>query len=92
MQAADGKILLATSDGFFKEACFQSNGSLDTNFGNGGSAIAFNILGFAYALALQSDGKIGQQDKCSCRLNPTGTVDTTFGSGGRLTTNIAFPS
>jgi len=54
--------------------------------------LRLTILGFAYALALQSDDKIGQQDKCSCSLNPTGTVDTTFGSGGRLTTNIAFPS
>src|ERR1700730_2002425 len=58
LQPADGKIVIANSDGFFELVRFQPNGRLDTSFGSGGSAIGFNILGGAYALAVQSDGKI----------------------------------
>jgi uncharacterized delta-60 repeat protein len=100
VEPADGKILVANSDGFFEVARFQANGSLDTSFGSGGRAIAFNILGGAYALALQSDGKIvaagqvqsaGVQEFALARFNHNGNLDTSFGSGGQVITNIGFP-
>jgi uncharacterized delta-60 repeat protein len=74
------------------------NGSLDSTFGSGGFALAQSgFLGGA--LTLQSDGKIvvvgntelagGGENFVVARFNPNGSPDSTFGSGGVVTT--AFP-
>jgi uncharacterized delta-60 repeat protein len=71
-------------------------GSLDPTFGNGGiAAPAVVVSERAYAAALQSDGKIvtvgfrGTQVGLT-RFNPDGTLDVTFGDGGRLTPDASF--
>src|SRR5205823_14849260 len=81
------------------------NGSLDTSFGNGGIVTtSFPGQGsYAFALALQSDGKIiaagtdyvnfSSEDNSDTdfgleRYNPDGTPDTTFGNGGQVTTDF----
>jgi uncharacterized delta-60 repeat protein len=73
------------------------NGSLDPSFGTGGvSRIAF---GGPSALALQADGKIvvvggpsGSSGFGVARFNANGTPDTSFGTGGTVTTNpVGFP-
>ncbi|WP_457353104.1 delta-60 repeat domain-containing protein [Roseateles sp. P5_D6] len=78
------------------------DGGLDPSFGNGGKvSTAFNNGGRsdeAQAVAVQADGKIlvaGSSDQGAsgydfalARYNADGTLDTTFGSGGRVTTSF----
>ena len=75
----------------FVVARFLQNGTLDTAFGNLGRTI-FDLGGadYAYAMALQPDGKIilagesdsaGQSRIAVARFNGNGRVDTTFGGG-----------
>jgi uncharacterized delta-60 repeat protein len=75
---------------------YDPNGTLDQTFGNGGiSTFAFTATldrEDAYGLALQPDGKIlvggSISDATSAagvaRLNSDGSLDTTFGSGGKV--------
>jgi uncharacterized delta-60 repeat protein len=109
----DGKILVAggafpnfTFLGDFKLVRYNSNGSLDTTFGVGGIVTtSFPGQGsYAFALALQPDGKIlaagtdfvnfssddsSNTDFALERYNPDGTPDTTFGGGdGQVTTDF----
>jgi uncharacterized delta-60 repeat protein len=108
----DGKILVAggafplfTFLGDFELVRYNRNGSLDTSFGNGGIVTtSFPGQGsYAFALALQPDGKIiaagtdfvnfSSEDSSNTdfgleRYNPDGTPDTTFGNGGQVTTDF----
>jgi uncharacterized delta-60 repeat protein len=104
----DGKILVAgqTDSGGskgndFAVIRFNSNGSRDTTFGTNG--LVTTDLGStsdaAYAMALQSDGKIvvvGQtstigtsSDFAIVRYSTNGTLDATFGTGGKVITDFA---
>lgn len=79
---------------------YKKNGKIDSSFGNKGKAIVEFSSGFdqAYAIALQPDGKVvlaGAVDLNSdespfaiTRLNSDGSLDSLFGSGGRVTTNF----
>jgi uncharacterized delta-60 repeat protein len=96
----DGKILLGgicqgVSNNDFCIARFNSNGTLDTSFGSSG--IVIQPIGssddIGYSLAIQSDGKIllggycytgSYYDLCIARYNSNGTLDTTFGSSGKV--------
>jgi uncharacterized delta-60 repeat protein len=79
-------------------ARFNPNGSLDSGFGTGGKvATAFASYAYASALALQLDGKLvvagtgstgSQQVFALARYNQDGSLDTGFGSGGKVTTAI----
>jgi uncharacterized delta-60 repeat protein len=108
----DGKILVAggafpgfTFAGDFKLVRYNPDGSLDTSFGAGGIVTtSFPGQGsYAFALTLQSDGKIiaagtdfvnfstndsSNTDFALERYNPDGTPDTTFGNGGQVTTDF----
>ncbi len=96
----DGKIL-ALSGGAL--ARFNPDGSLDAGFGPGGAVtIAFkggSSLNTAQDLALQNDGKIVvvgkvvplqgfNDDFALVRLNPDGSLDAGFGSGGTVNTDF----
>jgi uncharacterized delta-60 repeat protein len=109
---SDGKIVVAggayplfTFAGDFKVARYNPDGSLDTSFGAGGivTTIFPGDGSFAFALALQSDGKIiaagtdfvdfnpgdmSDTDFALARYNPDGSLDTTFGNGGITTTDF----
>lgn len=103
----DGKIVAAgfatAGDAHMALARYNSNGTLDTTFGAGGKVIT-NINGtrdFAYAVAIQSDGKIVAGGStlvpgpsfvmfALARHNTDGSLDSTFGSGGKVTTNVVF--
>ncbi|MFZ1220816.1 MAG: delta-60 repeat domain-containing protein [Chthoniobacterales bacterium] len=73
----DGKIMIGGSFGEFDTSFlllrFNSNGSVDSTFGNGG--MVTTNLGTdndrVYALALQSDGKIVAAGKKGIQFNPT---------------------
>ena len=76
-----------------------SAGALDTTFGVGGRAIT-NFAGYtsATALAVQDDGTIIAAGTARpvgytwalmrVQINPDGTMDGTFGDGGKVTTDI----
>nr|WP_269820052.1 hypothetical protein [Azotobacter chroococcum] len=100
---ADGKILLggSTNDDF-GVIRLNADGTLDTGFGSGGKAV-FDIAGDSddgRSLAVQPDGRIllagfsfnpgnGTYDFSALRLNADGTLDTGFGSGGKVVFDIA---
>jgi len=75
-------------------------GTLDTSFGSGGivtTSFGKKSSDGAFAVAVQSDGKIveaGVSDAQSnslgvARYNPNGTPDSTFGSGDKVQTQFA---
>jgi len=96
----DGKILAAgvseakgTYD--FALARYTSTKDLDPTFGEGGFVLTdFNAsYDWAYAMALLPNGKIlvagvsdasGSKDFALARYNPNGSLDTSFGNGGRI--------
>ena len=94
----DGKIVVAgpTASHDFGVARITAAGVYDDSFGSGGQASVHFALGAAdaRALALQPDGKIvvageyvdnetHERHLAVARVNPDGSLDTTFGSGGK---------
>jgi uncharacterized delta-60 repeat protein len=86
----------------FALARYNADGSLDSSFGTGGKTTTdfFGNLDQASAIAIQaSDGKIvaaGSAQNCNvgnnfalARYNTDGTLDSGFGTGGKLTTDFA---
>ncbi|MBE2283891.1 MAG: cadherin-like beta sandwich domain-containing protein [Prosthecobacter sp.] len=79
---------------------FNVNGTLDASFGNGGKVVTDigNSSNYGNAAALQRDGKIlvvgsaytggSNYDIAVARYNADGSLDTTFGVGGKVTTAI----
>jgi uncharacterized delta-60 repeat protein len=97
----DGRILVAGDAlGYFAIGRYESAGAVDTTFANDGIAMvwdSFTDFGSAEGIALQADGKIvvtgyadigGPRGFAVVRLNPDGTLDTTFGASGTVTTPI----
>ena len=91
----DGKIVAAAT-GFLGGAVgrFNSDGSVDTTFGNGGFAVSKSLdsqPGISSALALPADGKIlvTGADLIG-RYTSEGQLDTTFGSSGIAALNSAI--
>ena len=100
---SDGKIVVGGwtvgSDNDFAVVRDNSDGSLDTSFGTGGKVTAAIGVGDdrAYDVSLQADGKIlvtGRSDMGTSydfsllRYNADGSLDTTFGTGGVVTTDV----
>ncbi len=100
----DGKIIAAgyiRNGGNYDFALtrLNSNGSLDTTFGNGGTTITSfsNLRDELRSIALQPDGKIvaagfasngTDSDFAIARYNSNGSLDTTFDGDGKLITQI----
>jgi uncharacterized delta-60 repeat protein len=84
----------------FALARYNSNGTLDASFGTSGKATT-DFAGSSdqpSSLALQGDGKIvvagqtfvgGVHDFAVARYNSNGTLDTSFGTSGKATTDFA---
>ncbi len=84
----------------FALVCYNPNGSLDSSFGSAGIVTTSIGSGNAYAqsVAIQSDGKIVVTGYSSndgyiinftlVRYNPDGSLNTSFGSGGIVTTEV----
>ena len=108
---SDGKIVVAggafqlfTFAGNFELVRYNTDGSLDTSFGNGGIVTTtFPEGSYAFDVAVQPDGKIiaagtlfvnfdpGDQSDTNfalARYNSDGTLDTTFGNGGTVNTDF----
>jgi uncharacterized delta-60 repeat protein len=98
----DGKILAAAATSIFgtnwdfSVTRYNPDGSLDQTFGNGG--VATNGSGHAQWIVLQPDGRIvlvgfiplfrNGSDYLVARFNADGTVDSSFGTGGRVQTSF----
>jgi uncharacterized delta-60 repeat protein len=101
---SDGKIVAAGysyngSDNDFAIVRYNTDGSLDSTFGTGGKLTTPIGSGDdnADSVVLQSDGKIvvagdsgngSNSDFAVLRYNSGGSLDTTFGTGGKVTTPI----
>ena len=84
----------------FALARYNPDGSLDASFGNHGTvtAAAGALLSDMYALKIQADGKIvtagagidspGNSRFTLLRFNTNGTLDTSFGLSGKVTTSF----
>ncbi|MDB5910520.1 MAG: uncharacterized protein JWP34_4634, partial [Massilia sp.] len=85
----------------FAVARYNTNGTLDTTFGSGGKVVTdFGTnQSSASAVAVQSDGKIvvvgttytssfASNDFAVARLNSDGSLDSSFGSGGKVVTDV----
>ena len=102
----DGKILVAGGGGPGNDMFvlrLNADATADDSFGNNGfTLVDFGGVDDARAMAVQANGKIvlaGSTNKggdmAVARLQPGGTLDTTFGAGGKKTidfgrTEIAF--
>ena len=69
------------------------SGTLDAGFGNAGKATSTAFGGDRSAMALQADGKIVMvggtfTDFILARFNADGSLDTGFGVGGKVTTDM----
>ena len=99
----DGKIVVAgytkvsLFDTDFALVRYNADGSLDTGFGTGGKVTtAFGTYDEAYSVTVQADGKIivagsannGSEDFALVRYNTDGSLDSGFGTGGKVTTPI----
>ena len=95
----DGKILVGGSG--FNNALsvirYNTNGSLDRTFGTKGSANTNFAVSSANSLKILPDGKIfavgyassqSGQDYTVVKFNQNGSLDTTFGSGGIVVTDL----
>ncbi|MFN6451438.1 MAG: putative Ig domain-containing protein [Nostoc sp. EfeVER01] len=91
----DGKILVAgVSNNNFAVVRYNSNGSLDTSFGTAGKVTTnLGSTDIAYSIALQDDGKIlvagvSSSNFAVLRYNSDGTLDTSFGTAGKVINNL----
>jgi uncharacterized delta-60 repeat protein len=83
---------------------YHPNGTLDANFGSGGKVITSidNWSDLAQSMALMSDGRIivagysedGSFDErfAAIRLLPSGAIDTSFGTDGKITVYVGANS
>jgi len=100
----DGKIIVAgvCSNGANSDFClarYLANGAFDTSFNSNGKVITpiGSSDDYGYSVALQPDGKIvvagycsngANLDFCLARYLANGTLDTSFGSTGKVITAI----
>lgn len=89
---ADGKIV-AISDGPSLAVRFEANGRIDTSFGQAGLVPRDSRVGWVTAGAIDAEGRIAilsayqlnpnsPRDVGVTRLNPDGSLDTSFGTRG----------
>ena len=104
---SDGKLVVAgenrpglPDDDFdFTLVRYRTDGSPDPSFGDGGIVTATGVIGRAFTVAIQPDGKIvvagdvpGATDPADLRVarfNTDGKVDTDFGTLGMVTVDVA---
>ena len=101
----DGKIVAVgyavMQTGNFAMTRYTTDGNLDTNFGNAGKVITeFDEFSSANRVVIQADGKIVSAGYATrnvgaefnfglSRHNSNGSLDTSFGSGGKVITEFA---
>jgi len=98
---SDGKVVVAGytysgSSDDFAVVRYNNNGTLDTSFnGDGRQTVDFGgAMDRAYSVSVQADGKIvvaggSSNNFALARLNVDGSLDTSFDSDGRVTTDFS---
>jgi uncharacterized delta-60 repeat protein/uncharacterized repeat protein (TIGR01451 family) len=97
--AAGSTYLTSPDMSDFALVRYKSDGSLDTTFGVGGKVITdfFGTTNRGGSVSVQGDGHIvmagtvevgNQNDFALARYNPDGSLDSTFGAGGIVTTDF----
>jgi uncharacterized delta-60 repeat protein len=91
----DQIVVIGTNpSGGWELARYNPDGTLDSSFGNGGLVNTPQIKSYSVAVVVQPDGKIVASGVDSysaigvARYNPDGSLDSTFGTGGIVTTQI----
>ena len=93
----DGKIIVVGfGGGGVALARYETDGSLDPSFGDGGKVNDLIVRMGVTAAAIQRDGQIvvggfavnRELDFALARFNNDGSLDTSFGSGGEVTTDF----
>jgi uncharacterized delta-60 repeat protein len=91
----DGKIVVVgTVSSEFSLVRYNADGSVDTKFGVQGQVLTdFGTFSTASSVAIQSDGKIlvagsAGNKLALARYNPDGSLDTSFGTGGKILSDI----
>jgi uncharacterized delta-60 repeat protein len=100
---ADGKVVASgysTLSSYSEFSMFRctANGPLDSSFGSSGrvaTQVSNGDIDAGFGLALQPDGKIvlagtSLPSMALLRYNGNGSLDSTFGSGGKMTARIGF--
>jgi uncharacterized delta-60 repeat protein len=96
----DGKLVAAgNSSGNFALARYNPSGSLDLTFGGSTGKVTTDFGGpddLVSALVIQPDGKLVAAGRsldnfALARYNPNGSLDLTFGTGGKVTTDFGGP-
>jgi uncharacterized delta-60 repeat protein len=101
----DGKLLLvgtcANTSSNLRLFCalrYNTDGTLDNNFGVGGKSVVGTTDSLFGGPAIQADGKLVQvggcvgaidRDFCIVRYNTNGSLDTGFGTAGRVVTPVS---
>ena len=99
----DGKILVAGTPqdtiGHFALIRYLTDGVIDSTFGiDGIQTTTFDPFAYCTSMAIQTNGKIilaghsGSEkvDFALVRYHPDGTIDSSFGTVGKITTDIGF--
>ncbi len=101
---SDGKVVVAgvaniNGSAAFAIARYHSDGSLDTSFSGDGilTSKISSSFDIANGLAIQNDGKLvvagrGDDSFAVVRYNTNGSLDSSFGDGGVVTTQVGFGS
>ncbi len=97
----DGKLVAGGTNGVDESfhwafARFETGGALDASFGTSGTVVT-DTSGVARAVTLDAAGRIVAAgwtpgvgtDTALLRLNPDGSLDATFGTGGKVQTSIS---
>jgi uncharacterized delta-60 repeat protein len=97
-----GDVLSAQGPPDISVARYNSDGSLDASFGTGGRVTTdfAGLTDVGFAITVQPDGKIlvagaanmgsaTQFDFALVRYNANGSLDSTFGNGGKVTTDFS---
>jgi uncharacterized delta-60 repeat protein len=100
-------VVSGFADGYFAVLRYLPNGSLDTTFGGNARGkvlthIAQNSADTAFGMKIQGDGKIvlmgttqpsdfSTRDLALVRYKADGSLDTSFGGGGKVTTHFNSP-
>lgn len=95
----NGRIIVSVGgEGDFTLFAYKANGTPDPGFGNGGRVTTdFGPNSVIKSLALQQDGKIvaagytyfgDGADFALARYTSNGSVDNSFGNGGKITTDV----
>ncbi|MCX6034915.1 MAG: delta-60 repeat domain-containing protein, partial [Chloroflexi bacterium] len=97
-----GDVLVSTNSPQFDFGLtrYNTDGSLDTTFGSNGIVVTDfdNTTDYGYGVAIQTDGKIVLAGSSTTgyngyyyalvRYNTDGSLDTTFGTGGKVSTDL----